>query len=306
MITEKVANSANTLAAQEKAQVDALDKIQIPTDLIPNIKQPEGVYNVIFKLVKKKRGRLHLDNFSDPVPNPENNNVPERMCLLAGATDVWESKCENILKDKERYNRARRGMDIIFLDGVCRVRSSDTLRLKFLRLHPKNVGDRKTGSVSSDFYEYSPAREQEDRLKKQMMKTQMVIKANEMDCSENGYGRKIAVFLGIKMADEELGIPKEPNAIKTELVLRADSDPVTFQKYVDSREVEVQWMVRKAIGDVKIDLGGASGNVTWSNGKGFIAKIPSTRKPLEYLTELALTNSDEGRQFLEQLKTVIV
>lgn len=55
MITQKVANTANALAAQEKAQIDALDKIQIPTDLIPEIKQPEGAYNVIFKLVKKNK-----------------------------------------------------------------------------------------------------------------------------------------------------------------------------------------------------------------------------------------------------------
>lgn len=305
MITQKAANSANATAAQEKAQIDALDKIKIPTDLIPEIKRPEGAYNVIFKLVKKRRGRHHLDNFSDPVPNPENNNVPERMCLLSGATDVWESKCENILKDKQRYDRARRGMDIIFLDGVCRVRSTDVLRLKFLRNHPKNIGDRRVGSIGSDFYEYSPAKEQEDRLKKQMMKVQMVLKAGEMDCSENGYGRKIAVFLGVKMTDEDLGIPKTADAIKTELVLKADTDPVSFQKYVDSKEVEIQWLVRRAIGDSKIDLGGATGNVTWSSGKGYIAKIPSTRKPLEYLTELAMTNSEEGRKFKEQLQTIM-
>jgi len=305
MITQKVANAANAEATKQKTQLDALDKIQIPTDLIPTAVKPEGVYNVIFKLVKKKRGRHHLDNFSDPVPNPENNNIPERMCLLAGATDVWESKCENIIKDKDRYNRARRGMDIIFLDGVCRVRSTDTLRLKFLRHHPKNIGDRRVGSIGSDFYEYSPAREQEDRLKKQMMKVQMVLKAGEMDCSVNGYGRKIASFLGVKMVDEDLGIPKMPDAIKTELVLKADSDPVTFQKYIDSREVEVTWLVRKSISEAKIDLGGATGNVTWANGKGFIAKIPANRKPLEYLTELALTNSDDGRRFKEQLETLI-
>jgi len=305
MITQKVANSANTIAAEEKAQVDALDKIIIPTDLRPTEIKPDGIYNVIFKLTKKKKGRFHLDNFCEPVPNPDNGGIPERMCLLSGATDVWESKCENILKDKNRYDRARRGMDIIFLDGVARVRSTDMLRLKYLRLHPKNVGDRRVGSLGSDFYEYSPAREQEDRLKKQMMKVQMVLKAGEMDCSENGYGRKIAVFMGIKMADEDLGIPKTSDAIKTELVLKADSDPVSFQRYIDSREVEVSWLVRKAIGDVRIDLGGASGNVTWSNGKGFIRKIPSTRKPLEYLTELALTNSDDGRKFLEQLKTIV-
>ena len=107
------------------------------------------------------------------------------------------------------------------------------------------------------------------------------------------------------MTDEDLGIPKLPDAIKTELVLKADTDPVSFQKYVDSKEVEIQWLVRRAIGDSKIDLGGATGNVTWSSGKGYIAKIPSTRKPLEYLTELAMTNSEEGRKFKEQLQTVM-
>lgn len=305
MITQQTVNSANELAGKEKIEKSSLDKIEIPKDLIPKVKTPDGVYNVIFKLVKKKRGRLHLDNFSDPVPNPENNNIPERMCLLAGATDVWESKCENILRDKNRYDRARRGMDIIFLDGVCRVRSTDTLRLKFMRNHPKNVGDRRTGSISTDFYEYDPAIESEERLKKQMLKIQMVMKAGEMDCSENGYGRKIAMFLGIKMADEDLGTLKTPEAIKTELVLKVDTDPFTFQKYIDSKEVEIQWLVRKAITESKIDLGGATGNVTWANGKGHIAKIPSVRKPLEYLTELAMTNSDEGRKFKEQLEQIV-
>lgn len=305
MVTQKLANAANTEAAREKAQVDALDKIQIPVDILPNIKQPEGEYNVIFKTVKKKRGRHHLDNMCDPVPNPDKQGVSERMCYFAGATSVWESDCENIIKDKNRYDRARRGMDITFLDGVLRVRSTQTLLLKFLRLHPKNVKDRRVGAIGSDFYEYSPAKEQEDRLKKQMMKVQMVLKAGEMDCSDKGYGRKIAMFLGIKMADEDLGIPKTPDAIKTELVLRADSDPVTFQKYIDSKEVEVQYLVRKGIGEAKIDLGGVSGNVTWANGKGYIAKIPANRKPLEYLTELAMTNSDEGRLFKEQLEQIV-
>ena len=69
--------------------------------------------------------------------------------------------------------------------------------------------------------------------------------------------------------------------------------------------MEVQYLVRKGIGEAKIDLGGVSGNVTWANGKGYIAKIPANRKPLEYLTELAMTNSDEGRLFKEQLEQIV-
>jgi hypothetical protein len=252
-------------------------------------------------LVKKKRGRHWLDNFTEAIPNPENNNMPERMCLLAGATDVWESKCENIIKDKNRYDRARRGMDIVFVDGVLRVRSTDVLRLKFLRLHPKNVGDRRVGSLGSDFYEYSPAKENEDRKKKIVLKMEIGAKVMSMPDEQ---ARKLASFLGIPMVDE-LGMPVSPDGIKADLAFKVDADPATVQRYIDSREVEISWMVKRAIIDNKIDLGGTSGNAMWSAGKGFIAKIPSDKKPYTYLTELAMTNSEDGRRFLEQLKTIV-
>jgi|SRR6185503_1581087 len=303
MIDSKLANSANT-EAKTKNKLDELDAIKLPPDIFQEEKaQPKTDYNVIFKLVKPKKGRTWLDNCCDNVKNPKTGKS-ERIWLLNGAHSIWDSEIENILKDKDRYNRARRGMDIIFVDGVCRIKSSDERFLEFMRVHKKNVGKARAGAGNLDFYEYSPADEQQERHKKQLLKVQMVLKAGEMDCSENGIGRKLAAFLGIKMTDQEIGIPKEPQEIQTELMLKADTDPVTFQKYVDSKEVEIAWMVRKAIVENKIDLGGESKSVTWSNGKGFITKIPSTRKPYEYLSELAMTNSDEGRRFLEQLKTI--
>ncbi len=303
MIKQSDVHAADNVAKQESA-MSKLDRIQIPTDITPNERQPEGVYNVIFKLVKKSKGRHWLDNCSTEVPNPENNNIPERLWLLSGAKGVWESEVENILKDKNRYDRARRGMDIVFVDGVCRVRSTDTLRLKFLKLHPKNVGDRKQGALGSDFYEYSPAKEQAERQQKQLLKIEMVLKAKELSEKDPDKLRKIASYLGVPFVDE-LGMAKSPDGIATDVMLRADTDPVTFQKCLDSRDVEVSFLVKRAIIDAKIDLGGQSGNATWANGKGYIAKVPSTRKPYEYLTELALTNSDEGRKFLEQLKTIV-
>lgn len=283
----------------ESKKLSDLDKIIIPTDILEG-ERPHVVRHIIFKLAKKKSGRFYLDNCCDGVINPATKR-PERIWLLNGANSIWDTDLENILKDKARYERARRGMDIKFIDGVCRVVETDVLRLEFLRKHTANMGKTRVGSGKNSFYEYDPEQEQRDRHAKQLMKIEMVIKAKDMDIKQ---AKKLAAFLGISFVDD-LGQQKSDEAIKTELMVKADTDPSTFQKHIDSKEVEVSWLVKRAIIDNKIDLGGEGRNATWANGKGFIAKIPSVRKPYEYLTELAMTNSDEGRNFKQQLETIV-
>jgi hypothetical protein len=89
-------------------------------------------------------------------------------------------------------------------------------------------------------------------------------------------------------------------------MIKADTQPDIFERLVDSKEVEISWLVRRAIIEAKIDLTAQQGTALWASGKGFIAKIPSNKKPYEYLTELAMTNSNEGRQFKEQLETIVI
>lgn len=296
----------NVQAAEKEAKgvessLGTLDSIALPPlDVEVQPKEPKA-YNVLFKLVKKRKGRYWMDNCCDAVPNPKNNNIPERIWLLSGARSIWDSDLEYILKDKNRYDRARRGMDIVFLDGVCMVRSTDTLRLEFMRKHTKNIGKRRTGTVPGDFYEYNADEEQKDRMQKQLIKIELIGKAKDMDIKEV---KKLAAFLGIGFYDE-VGLPKSDDGLRTELMLRADSDPSTFQRHLGSKEVDVSWMVRTALVDAKIDAGHADGRIFWAHGKGIICKMPSGRKPLEYLTELALTNSEEGRQFKEQLEKIV-
>lgn len=294
--TLKDVNLAN---AKEVDQLKELDRIQIPTDILPEEKTQE-VYNVLFKLVKKKKGRVYLDNCCDNVKNPKTGR-PERIWLLNGANSIWDTELEHILKDKARYERARRGMDIIFEDGVCRVSSDNVIRLEFMRLNKRNVGKNRSGAGKYDYFEYNPAEEQKERMAKQLMKIEMVVKAKEMPIDK---AKKLASFFAIPFVDE-LGQPKSDEGIRTELMLKADSDPATFQKYIDSKEVETSYLVKRAIIEAKIDLTGQSGNAIWAKGGGFIAKIPGNRKAYEYLTELAMTNSDEGKRFKEQLETQI-
>ncbi len=301
-ITARQASLADDDFKKSKV-TDNLDKIEIPVsmDIFPQEKTPVTEYNVLFKLVKKRRGRFYLDNCCDNVANKKNGGIPERIWLLNGVRSIWDSELEYLLKDKSRYERARRGRDIIFQEGVCRVRSSDVLMLDFLRNNTHNVGKSRTGSGKFDFYEYDPQQEQQDRHRKQLIKIEMIGKAKDMPIEKV---KKLVSFFGISFVDD-LGMPKSDEGLRTELMLYADSNPSEFQKHIDSNEVEIAYLVKRAIIEAKIDLQGSNGNAIWSAGKGFITKIPSTRKPYEYLTELALTNSEEGRNFRSQLEQII-
>lgn len=273
-----------------------------PSNFIPSSSltaEPKAEkHYVIFKSVKKKRGRIHIDGICDAVMNPKTNKR-ERIWLLNGADSIWQSELLELLKDKEYVKRNRRSL--IIEDGVIRIPVTDDRAVEFARANTKNVGENRTGSGKYDYYEYDANQEQKARLAKQMTKIEMVIKAKEMPEEKM---RKLASFLGISFVDE-LGQAKGPEGLRAELMLRADNDPLTFSKYLDSKEVEISYMVRKALIEAKIDLEGQSGNAIWANGKGFIGKIPASRKPLEYLTELAMTNSDEGKSFLQQLQTIV-
>lgn len=250
----------------------------------------------IFKLVHKKKGRVHIDGVCDFAMNPKTKKR-ERIWLLNGVDSIWQSDLTETLKDKEFVKRNRRSL--LFENGICRIPAYDDRALEFARANTKNVGKVRGASGKYDFYEYDAAEEQRLRLEKQTNRINMVIKAKEMPIDK---AKKLASFLGISFVDD-LGQPKGDDGVRSELMVRADSQPEIFGKYIDSQEVEVAYMVKKAIIEAKIDLQGQQGNAIWANGKGFIAKIPTSRKAHEYLTELAMTNSDDGKRFREQLQT---
>ena len=126
----------------------------------------------------------------------------------------------------------------------------------------------------------------------------MVMKAKDMPADKM---RKHASYLGVVFVDE-LGQQKTDDGIRAQYMLAAKRRPAFFQQTMDSKEVEVQYLVKQAIISAKIDLGKGGGSIYWAAG-GFITKVPQGRKPVEYLTEFAMTNSDEGKSFLEQLQT---
>lgn len=252
---------------------------------------------VIYKLVNtNKKGRLYIDGIDDDILNP-NTGKRERIWLLSGSSSIWSTDLVEQLKDKDYVRNNRRSLQ--FESGILRVPTWDERALEFIRncRHLIDNPNRRTGS-KFEFFEYNPAKQQAEALKREMLEIDMAIAAKEMPIER---ARKMASFFGIVFYDE-LGQPKTDDGIRRELMLFAKKDPKKFQSALDSKEVEISYLVKRAILDAKIDVGGVDGNVKWANG-GFIAKVPSSQKKdiHKYLVELAMTNNAEGREFMEQL-----
>lgn len=279
-------NSTENSSLQRDFEMAQLARADAPT--IPDEKW------YIYKLVKSKRGGYHIDGIDDVI-NPQGKL--ERIYLISGANSIWSSELGDLLKDKDYVSRNRRSLD--FSDSIMRVPSWDTNALEFIK-HSRHLIDnpsRRSGS-KHEFFEYNPAKQQEAALKKEMLELDMAMAVRDMKIEKV---KKLASFFGISFVDD-LGQAKGDDGIRRELMLTAKRNPTDFEKHIDSKEVEVEYLVKKAVLDAKINLGGVGENVTWAAGGGYIAKMPGGVKAIKYLTELAMTNSNEGRQFLEQLQ----
>jgi len=111
---------------------------------------------------------------------------------------------------------------------------------------------------------------------------------------------KHSAFLGISLIDE-LGRKKPEDRLRMDYILAAKRDPERFQKSLDSKEVDIQFKIREAIIDGKIDISRGDGKAYYGNGGGLICNLPSNEQPLQFLTNLALTPTKEGKDFLGQL-----
>jgi len=262
--------------AKLKDVQDAMSGQQMFSDNIANEISQIAVENsapitdeyVIYKLVKtNKKGRVYIDGIDDVI-NPQTKKL-ERIYLITGAHSIWSSQLTELLKDKDYMRRNRRSL--LFEGTVLRLPTWDERAIEFAKVCRHNIGNpnRKTGS-HYEFFEYNPARQQEEALKKEMFELDMALKAQSMPIDKM---KRMASYLGIIFYDE-LGQPKSDDGIRRELMLKAKRDPITFEKYLESKEVDVAYMVKKAILDNLIDLGSQNGNAIWGKGQGFIAKIP--------------------------------
>lgn len=257
--------------------------------------------NVIFHLVNSNRqGGVYLP-YTDHVINPntitdENptGNV-EMIRLLTGIPTIWAKEQGTLTPEFVKQNR--RSIEFPRGNKWISIPEWDKTAVEFMRVSRHNIGNplRKTGS-KFEFYEHDSELIAKWEFEREALEADMIVLAKTQSKEKM---MKHAPFLGISMIDD-YGLPKGELAIRKEYMVTAKRDPQRFKDTVDSEEVEIQFKIHKLIQEAKIDIGREANKVYWANG-GLICFFPSNEKPLPFLTKLALTPSEEGKKFKEQL-----
>lgn len=267
-------------------------------EIVTELRQERGIKYHIFKLVANTRkGGVHVPGIDDVI-NPATGKM-ERIRLLSGVDTIWVKEQKDITPEYIRNNM--RSLSFVRGTKILRIPEWDTTALEFARITRHNVGSpsNKTGS-HFEFYEYDPAREQEEMFRRESMELEMAILAKEMPAEKM---RKHAAFLGIRLIDD-LGLPKTDDGLRREYMVYAKRNPDYFQKTKDSKEIDIMWMIKRGILDSKIEIGREPGKIYWSNGGGLIGVMSKQDTPEKYLLNLALTNTQEGEAFRDQLKKI--
>lgn len=267
-------------------------------EIVTELRQERGIKYHIFKLLANTRkGGVHVPGIDDVI-NPATGKM-ERIRLLSGVDTIWVKEQKDITPEYVRNNM--RSLSFVRGTKILRIPEWDTTALEFARITRHNVGSssNKTGS-HFEFYEYDPAREQEEMFRRESMELEMAILAKEMPAEKM---RKHAAFLGIRLIDD-LGLPKTDDGLRREYMVYAKRNPDYFQKTKDSKEIDIMWMIKRGILDSKIEIGREPGKIYWSNGGGLIGVMSKQDTPEKYLLNLALTNTQEGEAFRDQLKKI--
>ncbi len=272
-------------------QVRNIEEAQIAMHEAPN---DTGLSYKVFKLTDTgKKGNYHMEGIDD-IWDPDKKKMV-RVRLLRGFPSIYMEDQKNLEPQFISSNRR----SLVFDARILRVPDYDTTAIEFLQKCNSNVDNpHKKGTRKLTFFEWNPQRQAEVERKKRLDRIE-AIKFATMASVEDM--RKHANYLGINATDD-LGFPKSDDAMRNDYELYAESQPNKFMQSAGSKEVEVAFVVKRAILDSKIDLTAKAGSAYWANDGGFICKIPTGVRPQDYLVEYAMLPQEESKQFLNQLK----
>jgi hypothetical protein len=263
------------------------------------ITYPSGKDWYLFKLVdNNKKGGVYIPNVDD-VTNPSTGKV-ERARLLSGVDSIWAKDQKELTMPYVQQN----GRSIEFPRGhkILRIAAHDITMLEYARVCNSNIWNpNRTKSSRFEFFEYDFAMAEQEAFERESFELEMALEA-KMEKVE--LMKKHSAFLGIRLIND-IGEKKSDDGIRREYVMYAKRNPQYFKDTKGSKNVEVSWLVRKGISESLIEIGREPGMIYWANGGGMIAAIPQSANPQDYLTELALTNSEEGLRFKENLEKIV-
>jgi len=259
------------------------------------------VKNIIFKLVNKSRGDVYLPLYAQNVKNPKTGQL-DTIRVLKGVYTIWESEQKDLKYDAKQLAKSRRSVKFEFgsKDNIALVKADD-LAVEAMRILPMNVeveGANKGSRFA--FYEIDTERQAKIDSEKRARRREAVRLAEGQTFDKL---KKHATYLRIRVLDE-YGYPKIERALRNEYEDYAELDPEKFIASCGSKEVEVAFLINKAISDAKIDTSTHKGSAYWSTG-GFICRIPSTEKAYDYLVEFAMnTLNEDSKTFRQQLENI--
>lgn len=253
---------------------------------------------IVFKLAKKNPSGVYIQGI-DYVVNPaEPEKGPQEIRLLDGVASIWAKDQKDI--PANRIGKLLRSIEFPKGTRFMYVPAFDKTKLEFMELCNHNLlNENKTRISKTEFFKYDPEaveREKTDAIKKEI---EILLKASQQPFEKM---KRHAFYLGIRLNHEITEAPKSEEALRGEYLMFAKMNPADFEKSFDSKEVEMQYKVRTAIIDGKIDISRGDGRIYWGKNGGIVCNIPKSEKPITYLTELALTNSKEGKEFKQELE----
>lgn len=286
-MSKAISQSDSLLATQPEKTIDLVfQEIKAKLSLTP-----AGRKTVIFKLRNTPNGKVHLDGIDD-VYDPETKTM-RRIRLVRGVSEIWQDKQEKLDPKYVEKNR----ISLTFIQGglVCD-ETKDAHIIMAARLMNANEGnDYKLPGKKRTFYEWDPAAQEKEAFAKELLEIEVVELAMSQPIEKM---KKHALFLNVNITDERGDIRSE-QGIKVLYVRKAKEDPKKFKETLDSPEVEIKYVLRRAIIDGKLDISTTS--IKWAKG-GQICKLPHGREALDYLVEFALLPQDESKDFLDRLQ----
>lgn len=287
----KAISQSDTLLAT--APEDKMDPV-FKEILAKNSLTPAGRKTVIFKLRNHPNGKVHLDGIDD-VFDPETKQM-RRIRILRGVAEIWQDKQEKI--DPKYVDKNRISLTFI-QGGIVLDETKDAHLIKAARLMNGNEGNpNRLPGKKRPFYEWDPAAQEKAAFEREMEEYKVVELAMSVPFEK---AKKHALFLGVIITNE-MGEIRGEDGIRALYAREAKKDPKRFRDSLDSKEVEIKYLLRRAIIEAKIDI--STANIKWPAG-GAICKLPHGREPLDYLVEFALLPQDESKDFLDRLQKLV-